>query len=222
MVEAAGSAGLLVEARLVLFGAVALQRHVDRLDRYGALERGVGRLVNDAHRAATELGLDRVAAELACLHVGGPRRGLAAGLDRSEDPPPHGVVRLLRCEVEAGIDGERLLELLAALALAAGDAIDERRVLVGIDALALGQALLDRALQGLQRLFVLAVLVLLEAGTQGLLGFRRLEQLLHLAHGLGLAAGERRDEEHHQRSGHFWNLCLILMASPAFTLTFST
>src|SRR5262245_23558011 len=151
-----------------------------------------------------------------------PPRRLAAGLDRSEDAPPHRVVCLLGGEVHAGVDGERLLELLAALALSAGDAIDERRVLVGIDPVALGEALLDRALQSLQRLLVLAVLVLLQARAQGRLGFRGLEQLLHFAHGLGLAGGQRGEQEHHQRSGHFWNLCLILMASPAFTFTFST
>src|SRR5262249_3805893 len=91
-----------------------------------------------------------------------------------------------------------------------------------IDPVALGQALLDRALQGLQRLLVLAVLVLLQARAQGLLRFGRLKQLLHFAHGLGLAAGQRGEREQHQQSGHFWNLCLILMASPAFTFTFST
>src|ERR1044071_908752 len=152
--------------------------------------------------------------------AGGPPLG--AGVGRAEDPAPHGVVRLLGREVHAGVEGERLIELLAALALAARGAIDERRVLVGIDPVALGQALLDRALQGLQRLIVLAVLVLLQARAQGLLRLGRLEQLLHFAHRLGLAAGQRGERDQHQQSGHFWNLCLILMASPAFTFTFST
>src|SRR4030095_10653614 len=150
------------------------------------------------------------------------RRRLAAGLDRTEDAPPHGVVRLLGREVQSGVDGERFLELLPALALPAGGAIDESGVLVGIDPVALGQPLLDGALQRLQRILVLPILVELQACAQGLLRLGRLEELLHLAHRVALAAGQRCERENDQRSRHLWNLCLIVMASPAFKFTFST
>src|SRR5260221_12574956 len=68
MVEAGGGARLLVEALFVAVGAVALERHVDRLHRYHALERRIGRLVDDAHGAPPQLGLDGVAAELRVIH----------------------------------------------------------------------------------------------------------------------------------------------------------
>src|SRR6185295_13454248 len=152
------------------------------------------------------------------------RARLAAGLDRAEHAAPHGVVRLLGREVHPGVDRERLLEVLAALPLAAGDAVDEREVLVGRDPVALPQALLDRALQALLGLLVLPVLVLLEPGAERLLRLGRLEEALHLAHdGIGsLAAGEGNEQHKDERSGHFRNLCLILIASPAFTFSLST
>ena len=139
VVQAAGGARLLVEALLVLVGAVALERHVDGLHRHRALEHRVGRLVDDAHGAAAELGLDDVAAELGLAPSRPP--DLAAGLDRAEDRSPDRVPGLGRRELERRIDGERLAELVAALALAVGGAVDEGEMLVRVGALLVGQAL---------------------------------------------------------------------------------
>ena len=69
VVEPAGGARLLVEARLVALDAVLLERHADRLYRYRSLQDGVGCLVDDAHGAAPDLGLDGVPAELRRLHA---------------------------------------------------------------------------------------------------------------------------------------------------------
>src|SRR6185503_16117285 len=132
-----------------------------------------------------------------CLDRSG---GLAAGLDRSEDAAPHGVARLFGREIHSRVDGERVAELVTALALAPGEAVDERQVLVRGEPVALAQALLDRALQAFLGLLVLSVLVLLEAGAQGLLRLGRLEQALHLAHRIGsLAAGEGKEEQYDER-----------------------
>ena len=68
VVQAACGARLLVETGFVIADAGAFERHVDRLDGDGSLQHRVGRLVHDAHRAATELGLDDVAAELRRFH----------------------------------------------------------------------------------------------------------------------------------------------------------
>ena len=64
VVEPAGRARLLVEARFVLGHLVRRQREVDRLDRNDAVQHRVARLVDDAHGALPELRKKLVAAEL--------------------------------------------------------------------------------------------------------------------------------------------------------------
>ena len=63
MAEAAGRPRLLVEALLVLFALGGIGRDVDRLDRHRAVQHRIRGPVDDAHRAAPELALQRVPAE---------------------------------------------------------------------------------------------------------------------------------------------------------------
>src|SRR5258708_25155832 len=65
-------------------------------------------------------------------------------------------------ELERRIDGERLAELLAALALAVRRAMDEGEVLVRARKLPVAQPFLDRALEGLRRSIVVPGFVLLK------------------------------------------------------------
>ena len=100
VVQAAGGARLLREALLVILDVVAAERHVDGLDGDGAPELRVGRLVDDAHRAAAEFGHDLVPPELRCLHAARS----AAGLDRAEHGTPDRVAGFGGGEVEGRID----------------------------------------------------------------------------------------------------------------------
>jgi len=67
VVEVGGGLGLLEEARdvgLVLRGIAAQD-----LDRDGAVDAGLGRLIDDAHAALADLAEDRVAGDGAGLHA---------------------------------------------------------------------------------------------------------------------------------------------------------
>ena len=90
MVEAARRARLLVEALFVHLRAVAVHRHVDGLDGDDALQHRVLRLVDDAHRAAADLGEDLEAAELFLFH--GNRPAASGWTSARETPGPRSDV----------------------------------------------------------------------------------------------------------------------------------
>src|SRR6266852_5197092 len=92
------------------------------------------------------------------------RRGL--GLHGAENRPPRRVTRLRRRELERGREGERLAKLVAAGVLAGRGAVNESEVLVGARALGVAEPLVERALQVLRRLGVIAVIELLQTDAQ--------------------------------------------------------
>src|SRR5258708_134620 len=150
-----------------------------------------------------------------------------ARLERSEDRPPDGMACLGGGKLEPRVYGERLAELVPALALAAGRAIDEGEILVGPCEVLVGEALVDRGAQVLGGAGVLAFLVLFHPGGEGRLAFARLEQVLHfrlhVAHGLARASAKERDRrDAEQDSQHQRNLCFIFAVSPVLITTRST
>jgi hypothetical protein len=95
--------------------------------------------------------------------------------------------RLGRRKFHRRVDGERLAELVAALALAIGGAIDEGEVLVRVHALFSREALLDRSLEILGGIGVVSIFVLLQPGGEGWMPPARMEEILHRAACLGSA-----------------------------------
>src|SRR6266513_827379 len=152
-----------------------------------------------------------------------PGAGLAARLDRPKDRSPDRVARFRGGEVHGRVHGESLAELVAALAFAAGDAVDEREVLVRRDLVPVAEPHVQGALQVLRRLGVLAVLVVLQTGGERRLTLGGLEYVANVAHRVGRARGEG-GEGHgtDEPSNHHRNLCSILIASPVFKSIFST
>ena len=69
MVERAGGARFVIEARLVLVGVILLHRHVYRLHGDGALQDQVGRLEHYPHGAAPDFRFNDVTPELRLLHA---------------------------------------------------------------------------------------------------------------------------------------------------------
>src|SRR6266513_1199646 len=108
----------------------------------------------------------------ACIE---PRAGLAARLDRPKNRSPDRVARFRGGKVHARFHGESFAKLVAALAFAAGNAVDEREVLVGGDLVAVGEPLLEGALQVLCRLGVVAAVVLLQSGRERRVAFGALK-----------------------------------------------
>src|SRR5712664_1525324 len=106
-------------------------------------------------------------------------------------------------ELHRRIDGERLAELFAALALAIGGAIDEGEVLVRTDALFPSEALLDRNLEILGRIGVVSILVLLQPRGEGRMPPARMEEILQRPAGLRSATAKYRARcGAHQHSEH--------------------
>jgi hypothetical protein len=101
------------------------------------------------------------------------------------------------------VDGERLAELVAALALAIGGAIDEGEVLVRIGALLPSETLLDRSLEILGGIGVISILVLLQPRGERRMPLARMEEILDGTAGLrGAPAKYRARCGAHQHSEH--------------------
>src|SRR5688572_32957486 len=94
--------------------------------------------------------------------------GLAArfSFHRAEHRSPRWMAGFGGGELQPGVEVERAAELVAALALAVGGAVHEGEVLVRPGAVPVGQAALDRALQGRRGLLVLAFLVKAQPGAE--------------------------------------------------------
>src|SRR4030081_2561506 len=111
--------------------------------------------------------------------------------------------RLGRREFHRRVDGERLAELVAALALAIGGAIDEGEMLVRIDALFPSETLLDGNLEILGGICVISILVLLQPRGEGWMPLARMEEILHCAACVGSASAKYRGGcGAHQHSEH--------------------
>lgn len=88
-------------------------------------------------------------------------------LDRAEDGVPDRMPGLGGGEVELRVDLEHLAELVPAEPFAPARAVDERQVLAGKDAVfVVGQPQFEGGLQVAQGVLVVALAVLLDAGTE--------------------------------------------------------
>src|SRR5712691_1607777 len=114
-----------------------------------------------------------------------------------------------RGELQFRVNCEGYEELIAALALAAGSAIDEGEMLVRVCPLLVGEPLLDRAVQAFRRIEVVAVLVLLEPGAERGGPLARLEEALDTLAGRSGARGKRADCQGDQQPARHLNLCRI-------------
>src|SRR5882672_5621940 len=192
VVRAVDEGEMLVGVRLVLRRQTALERDLQ------ALRRGV------------------VVSIIELLEADAERGGF--GLDAAEDRSPDRVAGFRRREGEVRVSGERLAEFLPARPRAAGRAMDEGEVLVGVGALALVEAELERALQAFRRGEVLSLVVLAHALAQRRAALAEGQRLLQLR-----AAGERRDQQGSDggavRHLKRWRMRTV---SPAFTCTFCT
>src|SRR5215510_1397397 len=127
--------------------------------------------------------------------------------------------RFFRLELEGGGNGERLAELVAALRLPTGDAGYEREILVSACPRARGEAGIERSLDVARRDFVVALVILADAGVKLVLSPQMAEWKLLDDCTLAGAQEEDRacerkcatERARHLLKAYFWvNLCLIL------------
>src|SRR3990170_7680935 len=87
-------------------------------------------------------------------------RRLAAGLQRAKHRPPDRMSRLGGAEFQVRIDRQRPSKLHQACGWAIGNAVDESKVLVDLDAVVARQPLEQRPVQAFRRGRIIAFLVL--------------------------------------------------------------
>src|SRR5687767_2658245 len=184
----------------------------------GEVLMGVGALLlgqPDIDRRLQVLRRLRVVALLVLLEAGVERRAAA---HRAEDRSPEGMPRFCLLELKPRVGGERLAELVAALALAVGGAMDEGEVLVRDCAVAGAEPQLEGGEQLLGRSVVGAGVVMAQPLDQRHLRLGRLHKVLeHRAAREGGNQGGGNEQSTHQRKR-----CWIFTASPGFTSTRAT
>src|SRR4051812_48125243 len=145
--------------------------------------------------------------------------GRGGGFHLDENRAPRRVAGFRRSELEIRIQGEGPAKLFATQALAAGGAMDERKVLVRPRTFAIGQPEVDRRLQVAAGFGVVAVFVLAQARAQHTGSLAGLEEPAQRRRG---ACGEREHGDERGSANRHLNRWRIFTASPAFTCTFST